>query len=66
MFSDGYVDQFGGPENKKFKPRNFINLLSEIHHKPMEEQHKILNQTFTHWKGDNFQIDDVIVLGVRI
>ena len=66
MFSDGYVDQFGGPENKKFKPRNFINLLSEIHHKPMEEQHKILNQTFTHWKGDNFQLDDVIVLGVRI
>jgi serine phosphatase RsbU (regulator of sigma subunit) len=66
MFSDGYVDQFGGPENKKFKPRNFINLLSEIHQKPMEEQHKILNQTFTQWKGDNFQIDDVIVLGVRI
>ena len=66
MFSDGYVDQFGGPENKKFKPKNFINLLSKIHSKPMEEQHRILNKTFNQWKGENFQVDDVIVLGIRI
>ncbi|MFP4620780.1 MAG: PP2C family protein-serine/threonine phosphatase [Bacteroidales bacterium] len=66
LFSDGYVDQFGGSKNKKFKPKNFIELLSRIHHKPMEEQHEILNQTFMQWKGDNFQVDDVLVFGIRI
>ncbi|MEF8844420.1 MAG: SpoIIE family protein phosphatase [Bacteroidales bacterium] len=66
MFSDGYVDQFGGQRNKKFKPKKFINLLSEIHQKPMEEQHQILNQTFRQWKGDNFQVDDILVMGIRI
>lgn len=66
MFSDGYVDQFGGPKNKKFKPKNFVNLLSGIHQKSMDKQHRILNQTFNKWKGNNFQIDDILVMGIRI
>ena len=65
-FSDGYPDQFGGPKGKKFMYKSFRNLLTEIHTKPMDEQHNILIQTFNDWKGNIEQIDDVCVIGVRI
>ena len=64
--SDGYPDQFGGPDGRKFMTKNFKNLLLDIHKKPMAEQKDILNTTFDQWRGETEQIDDVIVIGVRI
>lgn len=66
MFSDGYIDQFGGHKQKKFMTKNFKELLLRINHKPMKEQGKILNQTLLEWMGDVEQIDDILVMGLRI
>jgi serine phosphatase RsbU (regulator of sigma subunit)/tetratricopeptide (TPR) repeat protein len=66
VFSDGYVDQFGGEKGKKFKTKAFRELLLSIQKKDMEEQKTILDDTFENWKGELEQIDDVCVIGVRI
>ncbi len=66
IFSDGYVDQFGGQYNRKFMTKNFKNLLLEIHKEPMVKQRQLLAQKFEDWKGHNKQIDDVIVVGFQI
>jgi len=66
MFSDGFADQFGGPKGKKFKYKPFKRLLLENVHKPMTEQKEILNQAFENWRGKEEQIDDVVVLGIKI
>lgn len=66
MFTDGFPDQFGGPQGKKFKYRPFKDLLLEVHERPMDEQHKILSLIFDEWKGDLSQIDDVLVIGLRL
>jgi serine phosphatase RsbU (regulator of sigma subunit) len=66
IFSDGYVDQFGGEKGKKFKAQAFRELLLSIQNKPMEEQRQIINTTFENWKGGLEQIDDVCIIGVKI
>lgn len=66
LFSDGYADQFGGPNGKKFKYKTMQNLLIEIHEKPMEDQREILNREFEKWRGMLEQIDDVCVIGIRL
>jgi serine phosphatase RsbU (regulator of sigma subunit) len=66
LFSDGYVDQFGGPERKKFKKSRFRELLISISGKSMEMQKAKLNEHFMTWKGSGEQYDDVTILGVRI
>jgi len=66
IFSDGYMDQKGGPDNKKFMSKNFKNLLLEIHEQPMYDQKKILDKTLSDWMGNNSQIDDILVVGVRV
>ncbi len=66
IFSDGYTDQFGGPENKKFSSKQFKDLLLSIQDKLMEEQREILDKTIEDWKGDGEQIDDICVVGVRV
>ena len=66
IFSDGYVDQFGGERGKKFKAKAFRELLLSIQDKAMEEQKKTIDETFETWKGDLEQIDDVCVIGVRV
>lgn len=66
MFSDGYRDQFGGPENRKFLSGKFRKLLHEIHTLPLEEQKEILNKTLSEWQGTNEQTDDILVMGIRI
>jgi len=66
LFSDGYIDQLGGPRHKKFKSKNFVSLLQEIYSLPMDKQKEILEQQFKTWKGQNFQVDDVIVLGLKV
>ena len=65
-FSDGYVDQFGGEDNSKFKTKNFKKLLIEIYDKPMQEQKKILEGVFLKWKGNTEQTDDIIIFGVKV
>ena len=66
IFSDGYVDQFGGERGKKFKSKAFRELLLSIQDKDMEEQKKSIDETFETWIGDLEQIDDVCVIGVRV
>ena len=66
IFSDGYVDQFGGERGKKFKAKAFRELLLSIQDKAMEEQKASIDKTFENWKGDLEQIDDVCVIGVRV
>jgi phosphoserine phosphatase RsbU/P len=66
IFSDGYQDQFGGPEGRKFMSARFRNLLLEIHQKDMQEQKEILDQTMKDWLGSNRQIDDILVIGLKI
>jgi len=66
MFSDGFIDQKGGKDNKKFMSKNFKNLLLEIHDQSMNDQKEILNKTLLEWMGDNSQMDDILVVGVRV
>lgn len=66
IFSDGYADQFGGPKGKKFMQSQFKNLLLSIHSKPMPEQRRILDQTIEHWRGNEEQVDDILVIGFRV
>jgi serine phosphatase RsbU (regulator of sigma subunit) len=65
-FTDGYPDQFGGPKQKKFMIRNFKKMLQEIHAKPMNEQKKIMEATLQEWMANTAQIDDILVIGIRI
>jgi len=65
LFTDGFPDQFGGPEGKKFKYKPFKDLLIEVHERPMDEQRRILQMVFDEWKGSLDQIDDVLVMGLR-
>ncbi len=66
IFTDGYVDQYGGRKRKKFKTRNFKKLLLSIQEESMESQKLILEKTFEDWRGNNEQIDDVCVFGLRL
>ncbi|MCO6500073.1 MAG: tetratricopeptide repeat protein [Vicingus serpentipes] len=66
IFSDGYVDQFGGEKGKKFKALSFRKLLLSIQEKSMSEQISIIDKAFEDWKGDMEQVDDVCVIGVRV
>ena len=66
MFSDGYIDQFGGEQRKKYKSANFKKLLLSVQGKEMEAQREILEDEFDRWRGPFEQIDDISVLGVRI
>lgn len=66
IFSDGYQDQFGGEKNKKFMSKRFKKLLLDIQEKSMDRQRQILAQTIEKWKGDRTQLDDILVIGVRV
>lgn len=65
-FSDGYADQFGGPKGKKFQSKQLKELFLSHCHKPMAVQQEIYAQTLTDWKGENEQVDDILVMGIRI
>jgi serine phosphatase RsbU (regulator of sigma subunit) len=65
IFSDGYVDQFGGSENKKFMYRRFRYLLTTIHNFPVNDQKAILEENIKTWMGANEQVDDMMVIGFR-
>ena len=66
IFSDGYADQFGGPNGKKFMIGNFRKLLLQIAAMPPDEQKKYLDETLLKWQGGQEQVDDVLVIGVKI
>lgn len=66
LFSDGYVDQLGGPLRKTFRVKRFRKLLVEIQAQSMEEQKQILHKNLEDWQGDVEQIDDILVMGIRI
>ena len=66
IFTDGYMDQFGGPRHKKFKYSAFKELILKIHKKPLPEQKEILTSTIKNWMGRIEQIDDICVIGVKI
>ncbi len=66
IYSDGYADQFGGTDDKKFATKKFRELLLSIHQKPMEEQKEILNSKLEEWMGDREQVDDILVIGIKI
>jgi serine phosphatase RsbU (regulator of sigma subunit) len=65
IFSDGYVDQFGGSEKRKFMYRRFRYLLLTIHRFPVNDQKSILDENVKTWMGSNEQIDDMMVIGFR-
>ncbi len=65
MFSDGFADQFGGPNEKKYMIKNLKDYLLELSGLTMIKQGEELNNAFEQWKGDNPQVDDVTVIGVR-
>lgn len=66
MFSDGFIDQFGGERNQKFRSKPFKDLILSIKNKPLETQKAILSETFENWKGNNEQVDDVLIFGLKI
>jgi tetratricopeptide (TPR) repeat protein len=66
MSTDGYFDQFGGDYDKKFKRFNFVKLISSIKKSDVKEVKEIIVDEFEEWKGENEQIDDVLVLGFKI
>ncbi|MGB3947576.1 MAG: SpoIIE family protein phosphatase, partial [Bacteroidia bacterium] len=66
IFSDGYADQFGGPFGRKFMAIPFRVLLMDINKEPIEKQKQILNKTIEEWRGNLDQVDDILVIGVKI
>ncbi len=66
LFTDGYADQFGGPTGKKFMYRNFLRLLKKISTQPIAEQKENLEKNLAAWQGELDQVDDILVVGVRI
>ncbi|MES2284468.1 MAG: SpoIIE family protein phosphatase [Bacteroidota bacterium] len=66
IFSDGYADQFGGPYGRKFMAIPFRVLLMDINKEPIEKQKNILNKTIEDWRGQLDQVDDILVIGVKI
>jgi serine phosphatase RsbU (regulator of sigma subunit) len=66
LFSDGFADQFGGKDDKKFLIKRFQELLMKIHNLPLSEQKEELHKVLKEWMGDNNQVDDILVIGIRI
>ncbi|MBW6501741.1 MAG: SpoIIE family protein phosphatase [Bacteroidales bacterium] len=66
LFSDGLPDQFGGPYGKKMKIVRLKKLIEEVLVLPMDEQYNAISKFYTEWKGDHEQVDDIILMGVKI
>jgi serine phosphatase RsbU (regulator of sigma subunit) len=66
IFSDGFVDQFGGEKGKKYKTANLKKMLLSLQNESMKNQKQILEDAFNNWKGKMEQVDDVCLLGVRV
>lgn len=66
IFTDGFADQFGGPKGKKFMVKKFYDMLSGIAERSCEEQDNLLKEAILAWKGEHEQVDDILVIGVRM
>jgi len=66
IFSDGYADQFGGPDGKKLKYKQLRDILCAVADLPCSEQERMLNERFAEWQGVHEQVDDVLIMGIRI
>jgi serine phosphatase RsbU (regulator of sigma subunit) len=66
LFTDGYQDQFGGKDDKKFSLAQLKQFFLNIHTQDMPVQKELLEDTFTKWLGTRKQIDDVLILGIRL
>ncbi|WP_299452606.1 7TM diverse intracellular signaling domain-containing protein [uncultured Microscilla sp.] len=66
LFSDGFRDQFGGEAGKKFSTKRFYKLLHSIHTEPMSRQEAILKDTMFQWMESYDQLDDMLVMGLRV
>lgn len=66
IFSDGFIDQFGGEDGRKFLSNNFKKLLIENYSKSMYDQRIVVEKVFEDWKGDRKQLDDILVIGFKI
>ena len=66
LYSDGFADQFGGKEGKKYMSKYFREKLLQIYLLPMKEQKQVLKKELSDWKGGNVQTDDVLVFGMKV
>ncbi len=66
LFSDGYSDQFGGPLGKKLKMSRLQNIIEDVQKRSMTEQYRYIKENFDLWKGNLEQIDDVLMIGIRL
>ena len=66
LFSDGLPDQFGGPDGKKMKIARLKKLIEEVSSLPMAEQKEIISNFFFDWKGDYEQVDDILLMGIKV
>ena len=66
LYTDGFMDQFGGDNNKKLMRKQFLSTLIKVNNTNGNTQLSELNRTFSNWKGTNEQIDDVLVLGLKV
>ncbi len=66
LFSDGFQDQFGGESSKKYSSKQFKETLTALSGFSMDEQHAELEKVLVTWRGDNQQIDDILIVGIRI
>jgi len=68
LFSDGYLDQFGGPDRRKFMSPRFRQLLLKNYKKGLQQQQQVLETTFENWMNthNDTQVDDVLVMGIRL
>ncbi len=66
LYTDGYADQFGGPDNKKHKYKAIEKLILDNHKLPLNSIKELLHQNLVQWKGANEQVDDILVIGIRV
>ena len=66
MFSDGYADQFGGPKKKKLMTGKFKDIILSIQHLSIKQQHDHLNDFIEKWMEGSEQVDDILVIGVKV
>jgi len=66
MSTDGYADQFGGPEGKKFMTKNFKKFLTDISTKPIKEQGSLVKEHINNWMKGYEQVDDLLVIGIQL
>jgi serine phosphatase RsbU (regulator of sigma subunit) len=66
LFTDGAIDQFGGPAGKKIMTKGLKKLINEIQVYSLEEQHKKVANFFEEWQGEHEQVDDILIIGLRL